>query len=255
MSLRSRFFLIALSTVLLWGCGPDEEVAPVEPPPPTTGTLRLVIVPQWQGGPFAINEVYNNVSNYRVRFQGIKFYLGDIRMLTGTTSTTVKDIVYFDLHNGSAAAQWAVEPGTWSGMRMGLGVPQELNDADPIVYPPMHPLDLANGTYWNWANAYRFLQFDGYYDLDGSGTEPFTTGFSIHTGLNACYREFDLDLGSEVSISTGQTTTITLNLAVDRMFYSATDTLDLATENESHGGNLPLALKLTDNTVGSLSVQ
>ncbi len=255
MDLRTSFFLPSAILLALAGCKPDEEVEPTPDPDPTTGTLKVVVVPQWEGGPFALNTEYANVSNYRVKVEAIKFYLGNVQLVSGSTSTVVKDIDYFNLASGSAEVNWTVVPGTWTGMHAGLGVPQALNDADPIVYPPGHPLDLANATYWGWAQAYRFLQFDGRYELDGAGTGPLLQPFSMHTGLNDCYREFDLDLGGEVTVTAGNTTTLTLHLAVDRLFYSATDTLDLATENQTHGTNLPLALELTDNAVHSFSVE
>lgn len=248
--------LIALSLPLLFaGCKPDEEVEPTPTPTPTTGTLRLVVVPKWEGGPFAMNTVYTNVSDYRVKVEAIKFYLGNVRLLTGTTSTLAKDVDYFDLHNGAVTTEWAVASGTWTGMHIGFGVPQALNDADPINYPPGHPLDLANGTYWSWAMGYRFLIFDGRYDLDANGTGVPASPFSMHTGLNACYTEFDLDLGDGVAITVGNTTTLTLDMAVDRFFYTATDTIDLATENQTHGSNLPLAQELTMNAVHSFTVE
>ncbi len=256
MRIPSRTLLALFLPFAFIGCRNDDDVVePTPTPPATTGVLRLVVVPKWEGGPFAMNSVYANVNDYRVKVEAIKFYLGDVRLLTGTTSTLAKDIDYFDLHNGAVTKQWTVEPGTWTGMHLGFGVPQALNDADPIDYPPGHPLDLAYATYWGWAQAYRFLQFDGRYDLDANGTGAPALPFSMHTGLNACYTEFDLDLGDGLTITAGNTTTLTVDLAVDRFFYTETDTLDLATENQTHGTNLPLALELTDNAIRSFSVE
>jgi len=256
MRIPCRTLLALLLPLAFLGCRNDDDV--VEPTPTTpasTGTLRIVVVPKWEGGPFALNTVYTNVSDYRVKVEAIKFYLGNVRLLTGTTSSDVKDVDYFDLHNGAVSKDWTAEPGTWTGLHIGFGVPQALNDADPIVYPPGHPLDLANATYWGWAQAYRFFQFDGRYDMDAGGTAAPALPFSMHTGLNACYTEFDLDLGTGVTITAGNTTTLTIDLAVDRFFYTAADTLDLATENQTHGTNLPLALELTNNAIHSFSVE
>jgi hypothetical protein len=254
MHIDPRLLLPVALTLALLGCRPDEEVEP-EPTPVTTGTLRVVVVPKWEGGPFTMNAEYVNVSNYRIKVEALKFYWGDVHLLNGTSSTLVKDVELFNLQSGSAEATWTVSPGTWSGMHLGLGVPQAMNDADPINYPPGHPLDLANGTYWSWATAYRFLLFDGRYDLDGSGTGALLQPFSMHTGLNDVYREFDLDFGGDVTVSAGNTTTLTIHMAVDKLFYSATDTLDLALENQSHGTNMPLALELTDNAIHSFSLE
>ncbi len=256
MEFDPRTILVPLMFLTLVGCGPDEPVEPEPPPAPSTGTLKLVMRPTWNGAPFVMNEIYNNVNDYRVKVEGIKFYLGDVRLLNGSGNTLVKDIAFFDLrYNGDTVTWTGVQPGIWSGLSAGFGVPQALNDADPIVYPPGHPLDLANGSYWTWATAYRFFQFDGRYDLDGSGTAPPTAPFSMHTGLNACYQEFNLDLGGDIVVTAGSTSTLVIDMAVDKVFYTATDTVDLATENQTHGTNLPVALELTNCAVQSFSVE
>lgn len=257
MKISPYTFFFLLATVLFASCKHDPVEPEPEPVPPTMGTLRLVIVPKWEGGTFALNTVYTNVTNYRVKVEALKFYLGDVRLLTGSDTTLLKDIALFNMASGSATVEWPAEPGTWTGFRAGLGVPQRLNDADPIVYPPGHPLDLANATYWGWATAYRFLLFDGRYDIDANGTAAPVAPFSIHTGLNEVYREFDVPLGNGITITAGNTTTLTMNMAVDRFFYSDTDTLDLVTEGQSHGSTetIPQAMELTDNVVKSFSVQ
>jgi hypothetical protein len=227
----------------------------VEPEPlPTAGTLRLVVVPQWEGVPFAMNAVYPNVSDYRVKVELLKLYLADIRLMNGNDSTNLEDIALFNFSNGQVAAEWTAATGTWTTFRSGLGVPAGLNSMNPIEFPPGHPLDLNNGTWWTWASGYRFVMFDGRYDTDANGTSSPIAPFSMHTGMNAVYREFDIALGNGITITAGNTSTLTLNMAVDRFFYSATDTLDLVTENQTHGENIPLALELTDNVVGSFSV-
>lgn len=243
----------AVLLLTLIGCKPDPVVEPTPTTPATT--LKLRVIPRWQGGEFALNTEYINVSGYRVRPEVIKFYLGDIRLMSGSTQTLLKDIAYFDLSDDVVELEQTISPGSWTSLRAGMGVPQPLNDADPIVYPPGHPLDLAQGTWWTWTEGYRFFQLDGRYELDGSGTGPLTQPFSMHTGLNACYQEYELDLGGTIAVTEGTTTTLTLYLEVDRLFYSATDTLDLETENQTHGTNLPLALELTDNAINALRVE
>jgi hypothetical protein len=252
-----RSFLALSLTLGLVACRPDEEVEPAPTPvPSTTGTLKVVIKPTWNGAPFEMNAVYENVSGYRVKTESIKFYMGDVRLVSGSGTTTVKDVELFNLrYNGDTVTWTGITPGDYSGISAGFGVPQALNDADPIVYPPGHPLDLAWGNYWTWATAYRFLQFDGRYDLDdvGSVDQP----FSMHTGVNVCYQEFDRTVPGGLSVTAGSTTTIVLGMAIDRFFYSATDTVDLATENQSHGSDPThaLALELTGNAINSISVE
>lgn len=258
LSTPGRVLLGLLLPLALVTCRPDDPVEPDPAPPATTGSLKVVVAPAWNGMPFALHETYQNVSGYRVKVELLKFYLGNVRLVNGSGITTVKDVELFDMQfNGDTVVWSGLQPGTWSGLSLGLGVPQALNDVDPIVYPSSHPLNLAHGTYWSWGTAYRFVMFDGKYDLDGAGTGPVLQPFSMHTGMNVCYREFDLPLATPLVITAGGTSTLVLELAVDRFFHSDSDTLDLATENASHGSDPAhvLALKLTNNIVHSITAQ
>ena len=259
MNFSRSIFLLTLASGLLAmpGCKPDPVEPDPLPAPPvsTTGTLRIQVQPTWEGVPFALNTVYHNVSNYRVKVELLKFYLGNMRLFSGSDTVLVKDVALFDLNNGQLSMTASVPLGTWTGFAAGLGVPMVLNDADPVDYGPGHPLDLANATYWSWGSAYRFVMFDGRYDTDPDGTATPANGFSMHTGLNPLYREFELSVGNGITTSVGNTTTLTLSMAVDAFFYSPTDTLDLVIENQSHGDNGPLSIELTDNVIRSLSVE
>ncbi len=254
MSTLSRTVLALILPLVLVTCRPDDTVEPDPVPTPTTGSLKLIIKPTWNGVPFALHQTYENVSGYRVKVEMLKFYLGNVQLVNGSGATTVKDVELFDMLHGGDTAVWSGLPtGTWSGLGMGLGVPQALNDVDPINYASGHPLSLSHGTYWSWGSGYRFVMFDGKYDTTSTGTGPVLQPFSMHTGMNVCYRVFDLPLASSLSITAGGTSELVLELAVDRFFHSASDTLDLAVENASHGSDPAhtLALKLTENIVHS----
>ncbi len=230
----------------------------VSPEAVRTGTIRVVIRPTWEGQPFQMNQEYHNVSDYRVKVEGLRFYLGDVRFEDDGYFTSVKDVEFFDLqHNGDTVLWTNVPKGNWTSLRMGLGVPQALNAADPIVYPAGHPLNLALGTYWTWATGYRFVMFDGRYEVDGSGTGPLMQPFSMHTGMDLCYREFDVPLATPLVVTGDRVSTVVLDLAVDRFFHHGGEVLDLATESQSHGGDPThaVALELTDNIVNAFGVE
>ncbi|MBX2972976.1 MAG: hypothetical protein KF797_07730 [Flavobacteriales bacterium] len=257
-AIHIRLSLALILPLAMVACRPDDPVEPTPPPPPTTGTLKVVIRPTWNGAPFEMYETYHNVSDYRVKVELLKFYLGNVRLVNDDASTTVKDVELFDLRfNGDTVLWSGVQPGTWDRLSFGLGVPQALNDALASTYPRGHALSLDHGTYWSWGAGYRFVMFDGKYDTDGAGTGPVLQPFSMHTGFNICYRELDLPLAAPLDITVGNTSTLVLELAVDRFFHSDTDTLDLQTEHASHGSDPThaLALKLTNNVVHSFTVQ
>ena len=108
-------------TFILTACQHEPVEPEPAPPVPTTGTLRMVIVPQWEGVPFALNSIQTNVNDYRVKVEFLKMYLGDVRLMNGNDSTNLDDIELFNFSNSPVVAEWPAAPGTWSVFRSGLG--------------------------------------------------------------------------------------------------------------------------------------
>jgi hypothetical protein len=107
--------------------------------------------------------------------------------------------------------------------------------------------------FWTWASLYRFVVFDGRYDtLPGAGPLPFL--FSLHTGLDTCYREVHHH-GTFV-LTAGDTLELVLNIDIDRFFHSSSDTLKLNETPQWHGeaADLETGLRLSDMVAGSFSI-
>ena len=246
-------FSVAILAALLSSCKHDPVIEPVPVQNPATGTLRLHVVPEWGGIPLALFSEYTNISDYRTTVELLKMYFSEIQLVSVSGSVPVSDIVLFNL-DGPKQAEWSVPVGTYTGLHAGLGVPEGLNHTDPSTYPVDHPLGINSATYWTWNSGYRFVMFEGRYDPDPQSSAPLTLSYSIHTGLDTCYANMNLIPSTPIIITENGTTDITMRVAVDRFFHSATETVDLATENASHGSNLPLALKLTRNMVSSITL-
>jgi len=238
----------------LAACRPD-PVEPTRPPQPTTGILRVTLIPEWGGQPFERYTEYRNFMDYRVTVEMLMLYFGDARLVEGQDTLLVKDVDLFDLGNGAMSRSWGVAPGTWTKLRAALGVPARLNYADPARYGPGHPLSVSNGTYWTWATGYRYVLLEGRYDTDPSGTGALISPYAIHPGMEPSYIEFELVPSSPIVITAGNTTEIRVRMAVDRFFHSSEHTIDLATENSAHGSNQPLQWKLVNNVVLSMTVE
>ena len=124
-----------------------------------------------------------------------------------------------------------------------------------MLYPVGHPLSVSNGTYWTWATGYRFVMFDGRYDTDPNSTGAPMSLFSIHTGMEPCYRVRDLDFAAPFTVVGGDTTELVLRFEVDRFFHDNGVVIDLAVDHQAHGDNLTLAMRFTDNVVNSIVVE
>lgn len=241
--------LLFSGPMLFASCNKDVSVKPQE----GEGTLRVTFVPEWEGEPLAFFTEYRNISNYRMQVELLKLYWSDIRLMDGDEDTLLKDVELFNL-SAPMTVEWPAAAGTYTGLRTGLGLTPELNHSDPVSYATSHPLSISQATYWTWESGYRFVLFEGRYDPDPESTAPLTSTFSIHTGMDTCFTVMELPAPEPIVIADDSVTNITVRVAVDRFFHSSTTTLDLATENQSHGNNLPVALKFTDHVAHSFTI-
>jgi hypothetical protein len=242
--------VVALALV---GCRKDEPV--VAPPDPVAPVVRLTVAPMWNGMPFNKAVIYENISAERIQVQMLKFYLGDLELYTsGGDTIDLVDVDLFKLTDGPVVRSYTAVPGTFSGLRVGLGVPAALNGMDPVMWANDEPLSIANGMYWTWSSMYRFMIFDGRFDTlaTNTGTPPYL--FSIHTGRNECYRSRAFAL--PITTTDGTTTDLRLELDLARFFYSASDTLYMSTESQQHGSieEVPMSQKFSDMVIASMSL-
>lgn len=108
--------------------------------------LRLADDGVWQNGALAMLDFENGSGNCR----------------DGTAATRTKVV-------GTAPA------GAWTGLRFRIGVPFDLNHADPAVADP--PVNLGRMN-WGWRAGYKFIRFEG---RDANGRRV-----SLHLGSTGC---------------------------------------------------------------------
>lgn len=246
-----KLLFLPLVLAALVGCD-DHEPDPYTPPATPASGVRLIVKPMWDGAPFDKYTVYHNVSDYRVQVQMLKMYLSDIELLTTGDAQELSDIELLRLTDGPDTLELDAAPGDYSGIRFGIGVPDAVNHGDPTQYAADHPLSTSNGMHWTWAEGYRFVVFDGRFDTITNGVGLLPELFSIHTGMDTCFR--DVEFGSlPVQVPTASWADVVLEIDVSRFFYTNSDTVDLATDNQAHGTNIPLATRLSDCVVAAIS--
>ncbi|MFN3874701.1 MAG: MbnP family protein [Flavobacteriales bacterium] len=230
--------------------------SPIEPAPPTEATVRLRVVPEWGGQPFSTFVEYRAPGDIRFMAEMLRFYLSDIRVVAADGSDApLSQVKLIDLGNGPMTIEMAAPAGTWLGLRAGLGLPHDLNHTDPVLYGADHPMSVNTGMYWTWASGYKFILFDGRFNPDPASTAPLLSAFSVHTGMDTCYTTLDLFPALPFSTERGEATGLTLRVAVDGFLQTPEETIDVVTENQAHGSNYPLALKLTRNAKRSISIE
>ncbi|HEX2615978.1 MAG TPA: MbnP family protein [Flavobacteriales bacterium] len=243
-----RTLLAVLTTLcLLAACKRDPEVPePTQPPGAALGTVKLTVVPVWNGGPFDKNVVYHNAAGQRVQVQVLKFYLAPLNLLDASGEHQLFEADLFDVVNGSQTRVVKAPISTYSVLRFGVGLPEYLNHGDITLIDPNAPLGNNSGMYWTWATMYRFALFEGRFDTLTGATGPLPYQFAYHTGMDTLYRRDVLPLALEVDST--DTARITLQVDVARFFTNGTDTLDLTEGASFHGevSNLGLGIRIAD---------
>ena len=247
--------VLATGVALLVGCQKNSEL----PATPMDGTgssqpkVRLTLVPEWHGAPFALGTEYRDAAGHRLQVDRLKLYWGDIAFMGEDGPVPVKDVVLFDLKEPSTV-ELNVPAGTYHALHAGLGVPEAINLTDPLTRAREHPLSMAQGTYWSWASGYRFVTFEGRYDRGTGDSAPLDKMFVLHTGMDNCYTPFQLSASTPIVVQNDQVTEVVVRVAVDRFFHSGSGTLDLAVKDQLHGDDLALGTKLSDHVARSFSI-
>lgn len=256
--------LTVLGTFLLMlhGCKDPEPVAPEE------GSLELSLRPVINGQDFQPDVAYENPSGRQFFLNLFKLYLADITLIKANgEEVLLSEVELYDLAEpGNDLAStgvgtsrtFEVEVGDYQGIRFGIGVPARYNLNDPAEFGAEHPLSTFNGMHWSWASGYRFVVMEG--RMDGS---PQADGvllahpLAYHTGLDTLYRSITFDQsGHGFSLEADERERFVVQLDINRMFFSQTDTLDMLNRNLSHTmpPNSPeyfIAEEITNNLVAN----
>jgi hypothetical protein len=250
---------VLAAILLLGGCGREEPEPPVVLPPPADtapkGVFKLTVVPTWGTSPLQLFTEYRNYMDQRVTVELLKLYFGELEMVRNTGMVALSDVIYMNLAAGPVSHYWRVDTGMWNGLQTHLGIPDGLNMSDPSLYGAGHPLNVNNGTYWTWATGYRFAMFEGRYDLDPGSTAPLVNAFVFHPGRAFCYLPLSFSPTGGIAVAEGDTAELRVMVDVEKFFHSSAGQIDLATENQDHGGVPALALKMATNIQLSMSVE
>ncbi|MEZ4703006.1 MAG: MbnP family protein [Rhodothermales bacterium] len=118
---------------------------------------------------------------------------------------TVDEEIVLVKHDASISSYHLgdVDPGTYKGFKVTMGIGGLSNNVDASQIPETHPLGIQTdrNNHWSWNAGYIFLRLDGLVDADGDGTPE--SQWDVHLGtpmfLNTMTfdQEFELGPGSE----------------------------------------------------------
>ncbi|TNE66991.1 MAG: hypothetical protein EP344_02145 [Bacteroidetes bacterium] len=216
-------FSLLVGLFLFAGCDGSEDIVQ---PPGTTFTVTFKAL--YDGQPL---EKYKNYDydTYQVQFSRFNTFMSNIALLDGATTMPLSAIEWVDFTPDTAPDNFAVEvpvtfsavpEGTYTGIRLGYGVPPALNAKQPKDFATDHPLSREN-EYWLGWQSYIFNKIEGQVDLDKNGV--FDGGLVYHCGSDAVFRTYDFTLPIKVEPGSG----ITVEFDLKDLFVISGSWLDL----------------------------
>jgi len=202
--------------------------------------LRLEAAFTFGGDSVLVGKSAVDATGNHLRLETFSIYLGGIELLTDTGAVRLADAERWNAGDPDAFS-YIVQPGTYEGFRVHLGVPAEFNtDTDPTIWPNDHPLGVngSAGMFWSWNTGYIFSKFDG--KADTTGGEDFIHPYAFHIGGDDQLLEIRYDEPWTVAECTDHTFALEGDLL--DFLVNGTDTIDVRDDNITHtGDNLPLA--------------
>jgi uncharacterized repeat protein (TIGR04052 family) len=181
------------------------------------------------GAPFRCGQSYANVGTTKstITPSDFRLFVSDVQLITadGTAVSLAldqdgiwqyKNVALIDFEDGTGPCSngtkamhtevsGTVPRGGYTGVRVTLGVPFELNHGDPTIAPS--PLNLT-AMFWNWQGGYKFLKAD--LNSSGLGAKPAMHGMASGHGNQAGHGDgdasgFAVHLGSTVCAAASPT--------------------------------------------------
>jgi len=245
---------LALALLSVWSC--DNEDAAEQ-----SGAVNLDFVGAFDTAPLLMYErSYPYPEGVTTKFQLFHFYLSDAVLLPADGGREVPlfdvELVSFKDVQSDDAAQRGVRisagdipPGSYSGIRLGIGLTEALNRTQPGDYAPGHVL---TDNYWSWAKGYVFFKIEGIADLQGDG--EFAEKLTFHIGLDEHYRE--KVFSQPLEVRSGQELDLRFDVDLAEVLAPASDTfVDFRQVTQDHTNDMDLARFLADNLEAAISLR
>lgn len=175
---------VALATLMLFGCGDDEEGASLLDGGDLVATMPvdLTFVAMFGDAAVACGTDYTDVGTQgsTVQLADARLYVSNVRLvdelgeevpveLTNDGMWQSETTVLLDFEDGSGRCSGSgtaetndrivgmVPEGVYTGVRFDVGVPADENHLDHNIAPP--PLNITS-MHWVWRNGYKFTKID-----------------------------------------------------------------------------------------------
>jgi hypothetical protein len=255
--MRKIFFFLLITSV--WSVSCTDTLK--EP----TGTLEIIFKARYNSHPLILFQSDSSGQNdpLTLMFKKLDFFISDIKGNTGSgTLTDFTDVGYISMSSSldSASSEQGtsyiindIPVGSFDRLDLGVGLSDAVNSTVPGSYSSSSPLGL-NSNYWESWNSYILCKLEG--DINQSNST--TTGFLYHAGVNGMHQQRSFNHSFDISES--ETTSITIYLQAEELFFRAGSEIDMINDNQTHSGTIGsteynLAKTAIENLANSLYVQ
>ncbi|WP_020535420.1 MbnP family protein [Lewinella cohaerens] len=251
--MRQLFLLLLSASLVFSACDPDEEEA--------RGSLDLTFKATYQDEPLVMfDQVYTYPDGSPLKFQLFNYYVSDITLIKddnseGVLLSEVELINYEEVYDNATAEQGIqlnfddLEPGVYTGIKIGLGLTGELNATQPGDYAADHPL---SQNFWSWARGYVFAKIEARADRDGDG--QFSDPLTYHIGEDELFTT--LTMSKPLIIQKDNPANMTFSVDVYDILSRDGNYLDIsAQENtQDHTNNIAIYGWLWENLNNSFKL-
>ena len=179
---------------------------------------------------FQFNTTTQSSTNQDYQITRLQYYMTKFTVIHDGGQETIVDSDTVALINGSDGTYSVVELGSLNltsveGVKFHIGVHSPVNNEDPSLYAPGHPLaPTSPSMHWGWASGYRFLVYEG------KGGANFSQTFQMHGLGNSNYFETTVN-------AVGQNVGGTMYIVLDADYVMGVENIDVSAGVIAHGVN------------------
>ncbi len=230
--MKNIFYISVFSAILLSACKKDDPI--VCDPAPNPESLEVHLKPVLDGVDYNVNGVIESNQGYKYYFTSIKIVGTNVG---NGTADFGSDFLYDFGGNGNLLVKGSGSLIDFANLSFNIGVPTDLNHADPALPANNSALNITNigDMHWGWNPGYKFVTIEGKVDTIPDGNDNFDHSFFFHLGTDFLFRTKTISNISWTSIGDSQySTTLKLNV---KDILDGTNPTDLRVNFASHSNN------------------
>ena len=229
------FFLFVSTLFTFSSC--DDDVVMVD-----TSSVKLNFKAAYSGEPLVFQNngfQYDYPLGNKIKFSDLKFFIADVALLEeeGGAEAKLIDIQYVNFSENTTLEEAErpisfvlndVPSGKYKALKIGIGVPADLNNENYSQYGADHPLRVNSGEFWAGWNSFIFMKINGTYDIDGDGIGTGTdASLGHHLGGNQFYKV--ITLSKPITLDPDQEKELNIELDLEKLYENVTgENLDLS---------------------------